>query len=84
MRRGAEFLEGRDAALVYIARKLREALKLEELLTASEVDYVVEPGEYLGGFLFRTTRVGAFFYVDPDAEEHARLLLAEHGYKPAV
>lgn len=82
MRRGPEFLEDQEGVLIYIARKLREALALEELLTASGVDYLVEADHYRGGFIFQTTRVGAFFYVRPDTAELARQLLARNGYRP--
>jgi hypothetical protein len=82
VRRDAEFLADQEAVLVYIARKLREALALEEVMTAAGVDYVVETGEYLGGFIFQSVRTGAFFYVHPDTEQAARELMVRHGYKP--
>jgi len=69
--------------LLYIAKKLKEALRLEELLTSAEIDYAVETDEYVGGVLFRAARVGAFFYVLPDALERAQTVMQEHGFKPA-
>ena len=78
----AFFGEDAELALVYIAKKLKEAIKLEELLTASEVDYLVEPDKYRGGFIFQTERVGAFFYVHPDKEAEVRELLRSKGYRP--
>ncbi|HXG35246.1 MAG TPA: hypothetical protein VNJ11_17920 [Bryobacteraceae bacterium] len=82
MRREPEFLDDCDAVLIYIARRLSEALKLEELLTTAGVDYVVEVDHYVGGFLFRRARAGAFFYVHPDAATIARDLMARHGWRP--
>jgi hypothetical protein len=81
MRQGPDFFGERELALIYIAKKLKEALALEAVLTAATVDYLVEPDRYSGGIIFRTERVGAFFYVLPEAEESARRLLVEHGYR---
>lgn len=82
MRREPDFFGEQELVLVYIAKRLREALKLETLLTESSLDYLVEPDRYSGGIIFRSERIGAFFYVAPDAEEATRRLLAEHGYRP--
>ena len=61
--------------LVYIAKKLQEALRLESAFTESGVDYAVEPDKYSGGVIFRSERVGAFFYVLPEAAEQARAVM---------
>lgn len=76
------FSEETELVLVYIAKKLKEALALEELLTASQVDYLVEPDTYKGGLIFSSERVGAFFYVAPEAEASTRALLQANRYKP--
>jgi hypothetical protein len=39
-------------ALVYVAKRLKEALRLEELLTAAGLEYLVEPDKYRGGIIF--------------------------------
>jgi hypothetical protein len=82
MRRQPDYLEGKQPVLVYIARRLNEALALEEALTTSGVDYVVEADEYFGGFIFQQVRTGAFFYVAPESEEAARQAMLRNGYKP--
>ncbi|MGC9970531.1 MAG: hypothetical protein ABSE56_08065 [Bryobacteraceae bacterium] len=82
MRREPDFFGERELVLVYIAKRLREALRLEKLLTDSALDYLVEPDRYSGGLIFRSERIGAFFYVAPEAEGAARGLLAVHGYRP--
>ena len=82
MKRDAEFFEGREATLVYIAKRLSNALALESVLTAAGVDYAVEADHYRGGFLFQTERIGAFFYVAAEAEQAARDLMRTKGYKP--
>lgn len=66
--------------LVYIARKLKEALRLESALTESGVEYAVETDKYVGGVMFRSERVGAFFYVLPESTERVRQVMEEHGF----
>lgn len=81
MRRDPDFFEDREMDLIYIAKKLKEALRLETALTASGVDYAVETDKYSGGVIFRSERVGAFFYVLPESAEEARRILQEHGFR---
>lgn len=82
MRREGDFFGERELVLIYIAKRLKGALALEATLTAAGVEYAVEPDHYTGGMVFRSQRVGAFFYVLPEAEETARRILVEHGYRP--
>lgn len=82
MRQEAPFFEGKDAVLIYIAKKLKEALRLEETLTAAGIDYGVEPDEYRGGIIFRTARIGAFFYVTKEGVETARQIMRNSGFAP--
>jgi vacuolar-type H+-ATPase subunit E/Vma4 len=81
MRREPEYFGERDLTLIYVAKKLKEALALESVLSEAGVDYLAEPDRYTGGVIFRTERVGVFFYVLPEAEEAARRVLEEHGYR---
>jgi hypothetical protein len=81
MKREAPFFENREAVLIYIAKKLGDATRLESVLTAAGVDYGVEADEYRGGVVFITTRVGAFFYVLPEAVEAARETMERAGFK---
>ena len=67
--------------LVYIAKKLEEALRLESAFTDSGVDYAVETDRYSGGVIFRSERVGAFFYVLPEAADQARLVMQQYGFR---
>ena len=82
MLREPDFFEDRELSLIYVAKKLREALALEKLLTDSGVDYLVEPDRYSGGIIFRTERIGAFFYVAPEDEAAAREHMRSGGYRP--
>ena len=82
MRQEPSFFEGRDPVLVYIAKKLRDALRLESIFTESGLDYGVEADEYRGGVIFRSVRAGAFFYVLPDSVAAAHEIMRRHRYKP--
>ena len=84
MKRDPDWFEGREPELLYIAKKLSDATQLEADLTEAGVDYGVEPDEYQGGVIFRLTRIGAFFYVLPEAREAARTLLKDKGYRLSV
>ena len=82
MRQEASFFEGQEPVLIYIAKKLRDALRLESIFTESGLDYGVEADEYRGGVIFRSVRAGAFFYVLPQAVDAAHDIMQRHGYKP--
>ena len=81
MRRDSDFFEDRELELIYIAKRLKEALQLEAAFTDSGVDYAVEPDKHRGGVLFQTERVGAFFYVLPEVVESAHEVMQKHGFK---
>ena len=82
MRQEPEHFGERELNLLYIARKLNEALRLEQALTDAGVDYLVEPDTYTGGIVFRSERVGAFFYVAPESEQQARGVASAAGCRP--
>lgn len=83
MKQDASFFAGREPVLVYIAKRLRDARKLERIFTEAGLDYGVEADEYRGGVVFSTVRVGAFFYVLAESVEAAFELLRRHGYQPS-
>jgi hypothetical protein len=67
---------------IYIARTLADAQKLEEVLKTAGIEYDVEPDSYQGGFIFRSSRIGAFFYVNPEIRERAASVMQEKGFRP--
>ncbi|MCE5309959.1 MAG: hypothetical protein LLG20_20185 [Acidobacteriales bacterium] len=81
MRQDAAFFDDREPVLVYIAKRLKEALKLEDAFTKAGIDYAVEADLYTGGIIFRSQRTGAFFYVAEESAEAARNIMRENGYK---
>lgn len=82
VRRRPEEFADRELVLVYIAKRLREAQRLEAILTEAGLDYVVVADRYIGGVILRRELVGAFFYVLPEAEAAARAVMERHGYRP--
>jgi hypothetical protein len=84
VRREPEFFGETELSLIFIAKKLKEALALEQLLTGYSIEYLVEPDTYKGGLIFASERVGAFFYVAPEEEHAAKEVLAKNGYEPYV
>lgn len=42
----------------------------------------MEADRYRGGVIFRTDRIGAFFYVLPEALEATYRAMKENGYRP--
>jgi hypothetical protein len=82
MRREPEFFHERELDLVYMAKRLRDALKVEEIFTQAGIDYLVETGEYSSGILIRRDLTGAFFYVTAIDLGVARELLLRNRFQP--
>jgi hypothetical protein len=81
MRQDPEHFGEQELDLIYVAKRLDEALRLEQLLTEAGLDYLVEPDRYKGGVIFQTVRIGAFFYVAPADSGAARAALAAAGFR---
>jgi hypothetical protein len=75
-------LEAAELVLIYIAKRLKEALALEEVLTGAGLEYAVEPDTYRGGIIFASERIGAFFYVREEDVPQAHEVMKQHRYKP--
>ena len=82
MRQDPEFFGDQELILVFVAKRLKEALALEKVFDADALDYVVVPESFTSGVLFRSERVGAFFYVTPEHVPRARELMRGQGYTP--
>jgi hypothetical protein len=80
MRREPDFFEDQELVLIYMARRLKKALAVEQIFTDGGVDYHLETGPYQSGLLFRTTKVGVFFYTRMQDAESARSLLLKKGF----
>jgi len=82
MKRDPDYFDDGQAELVYIAKRLKDAVRLESILTSAGVDYGVEADKYRGGVVFQSERVGAFFYVRPETVASACRVMRENGYRP--
>ena len=82
MRRDPDYFGDVELDLIYMAKRLREALRLEKLLTDAGIEYLVETGTYTGGLLMKRDLTGAFFYVAPADLEQTRELLVANRYRP--
>jgi len=82
MLRATEHFGDQELVLIYIAKQLKDALRLETVLTEAGLDYLVEPDKYSGGIIFQSERVGAFFYVAPGDEGAAKDTLSRNGFHP--
>ena len=82
MRVGPEDFGDEELALLYVAKRLNESLRLEDVLTGAGIDYLVEPDRYRGGVIFQRERIGAFFYVALTDEQSAREALTRAGFEP--
>jgi hypothetical protein len=82
MKKDADYFDGAEPELIFVAKRLRDAISLEAVLTGAGVDYAVEPDQYEGGIIFKSMRVGAFFYVRPESRERAVAVMLENGYVP--
>lgn len=82
MKKDAGHFDGVEPELIFVAKRLNDAIQLESVLDNAGVDYAVEPDQYPGGIIFKSMRIGAFFYVRPDAREAAVAAMLESGYVP--
>ena len=74
----------RNAERVYLAASLTEARQVEQLLSGSGVDYVVQVEALGRTTLFGSLRHGAGFYVTSGQAAHCRSLLAGAGMARVV
>jgi hypothetical protein len=82
MKKEADYFEGVEPSLIFVAKRLNDAIELESVLNGAGVDYAVEPDQYPGGVIFKSMRVGAFFYVRPESRDAAVAVMLENGYVP--
>jgi hypothetical protein len=81
----AEELNERQGELIFIARTVREARRVEGLLTEAGIDYAIAFEPFLhGGILGVITLTGLGFYVLPGQAFYCRELLAQRGLAVGV
>ena len=82
VKQDAAYFQDTESVLIYIGKRLKDSLRLEEIFTAGNVEYGVEADEYRGGVIFSSVRTGAFFYVRPESVDSAHDVMRRNGYKP--
>ena len=82
VKQDAAYFQDTEPVLIYIGKRLKDSLRLEEIFTAGNVEYGVEADEYRGGVIFSSVRTGAFFYVRPESVDSAHDVMRRNGYKP--
>lgn len=82
MRHEAAFFGDAELELLYMARRLDDALSLESELDTAGLDYLVETGTYTGGLLMPRELTGAFFYIQPADSPAAHAVLARTRRRP--
>ena len=70
----------RDPERIFIAPSLRLALRVEEHLWLTGVDYAVQVEPIGRSLLFRTERMGAVFYVNAGQATYCREQLTAAGF----
>ena len=81
----AEEFEDRQSELIFIAQRVREAERVEALLTADGIDYVLAIEPFLHGGIFGAlTLNGLGFYVLSGQAQYCRDLLGRHGLAVGV
>ena len=79
-RREPDYFGEQELCLIHIATSLKDALRVEQVLTDAQLDYLAESDQYAVSAMFRRPRVGAFFYVAPAQAEAAREVLRQGGF----
>lgn len=76
-----DFGDGKELVRIYLARELREAKRVETVLTGLGIDYAVEVEPYVTTMssIFSSEYKGAAFYVLADQVEFCRRILSEAG-----
>ncbi len=74
---------GCEVERIFIARKVSEAKRVEEILTASGIEYAVElePFKWVYFGLFPVQYTGAAFYVLSGQSQFCKELLAGKGFR---
>ena len=76
----AEEFEDRSNELIFIARRVSEAERVEEILSDEGIDYALAFEPFLHGGIFGvTTLQGVGFYVLTERAPHCRELLGRRG-----
>jgi len=77
-------LEHHNLEQIFIAAKLAEAQRVEDVLTLEGIQYVVNVEKFVSGFLSLRPRNGAVFYVASAQADYCRSRLVDAGLSRGV
>jgi hypothetical protein len=69
---------------IYIAKNIKEAEKIEKLLTDNHIDYAISLEPFLPPSLLQSERMGAAFYVQSAQEALCRQLITDEGLQSGL
>lgn len=69
---------------IYIAKNVKEAEKIEKLLTDNDIDYAISLEPFLPPSLLQSERMGAAFYVQSAQETLCRQLITDGGLRAGL
>ena len=76
--------EAREVSRIYLAAEVAEAKRVEQVLTANDIDYAVEVEPYVRMSIFSSEYAGAAFYVLAGQAEYCKRALFEAGLKIGI
>jgi hypothetical protein len=79
-----ENFSDRTIIRIYIAKNIREAEKIENLLTDNDIDYAISLEPFLPPSLLQSERMGAAFYVQSGQESICRQLIEGEGMQAGL
>ena len=78
-----EFAE-KEIVRIYLAGELAEAERVEDILSANNINYAVEVEPYVPLGFFGSEHAGAAFYVLSGQAEYCKRVLFEAGFKVGI
>jgi hypothetical protein len=64
---------------IYIAKNIKEAQSIENLLTEKNIDYALSVEPFLPPSLLQSERMGAAFYVESTQSDICRQIIVDQG-----
>ena len=74
-----ENFSDRNITRIYIAKNIKEAQRIENLLTEKNIDYALSLEPFLPPSLLQSERMGAAFYVASTQSDICRQFISDRG-----
>ena len=79
-----ENFSDRSITRIYIAKNIKEAQSIENLLTQKNIDYALSVEPFLPPSLLQSERMGAAFYVESAQSDICRQLITDQGWGAGI